>query len=70
MWIPSMEIPRKGGTMEIWTKDGLMVYCLPDNAKCKLTGKSPEEMYECPVCNFDNYGDICVPALCGEYEEE
>lgn len=70
MWIPSMEIPRKGGNMEIRTKDGMMIYCLPDNARCKLTGRNPESMCECPIFNFDDLGDICVPELCEEYEEE
>ena len=45
------------------------IFCLPDDARCKLSWKSPLEMDECPVSSFDNYGDICIPELCDKYEE-
>lgn len=56
--------------MNIGTACGVSIDCLPDNAKCKCTGKSPLEMDSCPICNFDDYGNECVPELCDEYEEE
>lgn len=55
--------------MEIKTIDGIEIYCLPDCAKCKLTGKSPLEMIECPIKAFDDFGDVCNPDLCEHYEE-
>lgn len=57
--------------MKIRTADGvIMIYCLPDNARCKCTGKSPEKMDSCPIYNFDDFGEECVPELCEEYEED
>lgn len=55
--------------MNIRTATGDCIFCLPDNAKCKQSGKSPAEMNECPIFNFDDYGMECVPELCDEYEE-
>lgn len=56
--------------MRIRNSDGVItIYCLPDNAKCRVSGKSPEYMIKCPIYNFDDYGDECVPELCDEYEE-
>lgn len=56
--------------MEIMTADGIRIYCLPDNAICKRMNTSPERLWECPICNFDDAGYICVPELCDEYTEE
>lgn len=56
--------------MNISTKVGLEVDYLPECGRCRLTGKSPTEMDACPICNFDDYGDECVPELCNEYTEE
>lgn len=56
--------------MTIQTREGIKIYVLPDCAKCRATGKSPTDMEDCPICNFDDYGDICVPELCDEYIEE
>lgn len=55
--------------MEIMTADGIRIYCLPDNARCKCVNASPEMLMECPICNFDYVGNICVPELCHEYTE-
>lgn len=59
----------KGGQMRILTKCGMEIYCLPDTAECGMTEKSPEEMGSCPIYNFDDTGDICVPELCDFYGE-
>ena len=56
--------------MKINTRDGVEIYVLPENAKCIRTGKSPLEMGKCPLCNFDDYGDECVPDVCEYYTEE
>ena len=55
--------------MEIMTADGIRIFCLPDNAICKQKNTSPEWLWECPMCKFDD-GQICVPELCDEYTEE
>lgn len=55
--------------MNIRTACGIDIHCLPDGARCKCTGKSPTEMEECPIYNFDDFGEECVPELCAEYEE-
>lgn len=50
--------------------DGVEIMILPDCAKCKLTGKSPLEMDECPMGFFQVDGeDICFPGECEEYTE-
>ena len=55
--------------MDIYTEDGQIIMCLPDNALCKVTGKSPHDMDKCPL-GFDKYDDcMCIPELCNEYEE-
>lgn len=54
---------------EITSKHGDVIFVLPDHAKCKLTGQNPQEMDNCPICNFDDYGCLCVPELCEEYIE-
>ena len=56
--------------MEVMTADGIRIFCLPDNAICKQMNTSPEQFWECPMCNFDEAGYICVPELCDEYTEE
>ena len=55
--------------MDICTQYGQKIFCLPDNARCRLSGKSPHETEKCPIRNFDDYGDVCVPELCDEYGE-
>ena len=56
--------------MEILTYDGIKITCLPDCAKCTYEGKHPEDMEKCPLYNFDDEGDICVPECCNHYTEE
>ena len=56
--------------MRITTPDDITIYCLPDCAKCKAAGKSPEELVECPNHTFDLFGDKCIPELCEEYTED
>lgn len=55
--------------MIITTECGIEILCLPDNALCKESGKSPEEMDICPIFNFDDDGYNCVPELCDSYTE-
>ena len=55
--------------MDICTQYGQKIFCLLDNARCKLSGRSPYDMDRCPTCNFDTFGDMCVPELCDKYEE-
>ena len=57
-------------TMDVMTKDGIKIYCLPDTAKCKWEDRNPLFIRSCPLYNFDYKGDICVPELCDEYTEE
>lgn len=61
---------HKMGLMDIMTKDGISIHVLPDNAKCNHTGVCPLEMDKCPVRNFDDTGNICVPELCADYSED
>ena len=49
--------------MDIQTSDGIVIYCLPECAKCKLTGEHVEEMDECPCCD----SGICTPDVCYYY---
>ena len=56
--------------MDVVTPDGIKIYCLPDCAKCSRTGISPIDMDHCPIFQFDNFGDRCIPELCDEYREE
>ena len=55
--------------MNIRTSDEIKIFCLPDNACCMQSGKSPKDMSECPIKNFDDFGDECVPELCDCYTE-
>ena len=41
----------------------------PFRAKCAVTGDYLSDMNRCPLCNFDDDGEICVPGLCDEYHE-
>ena len=41
--------------MDIYTKDGQLIMCLPDNAICKAAGKSPQDIDKCPL-GFDKPG--------------
>lgn len=56
--------------MEIMDKNCHTVFSLPFKAICKETEQNPVDMERCPICNFDDDGDICVPELCEEYTEE
>ncbi len=40
---------------------------LEDDAICEAEGLHPEEMVMCPICRFDEYGETCIPELCGFY---
>lgn len=56
--------------MNIRTKDGIKIYCLPAGARCSCTGKSPEVMMECPIGACNMFGTICIPELCDRYTED
>ena len=55
--------------MTLMTKDGIEIFALLPVAWCKCENKDVEDMYECPIKNFDDSGDICVPELCEYYSE-
>lgn len=55
--------------MYICTKCGQKIFCLPDNARCKLSGISPLDMDECPLGHDEYDRDMCIPEMCDEYEE-
>lgn len=55
--------------MNVQTERGIDIFCLPDNARCKLYNENPLEMGRCPCMKFDDFGDVCIPDLCEEYEE-
>ena len=54
--------------MIVCKKDGTFTNCLPDGAICRRAGCRPTMMDMCPIYNFDDYGCLCVPELCSEYE--
>lgn len=55
--------------LDIYTKDGQLIMCLPDNAICKAEGKSPHDIDKCPL-GFNEYDEyMCIPEMCNEYEE-
>lgn len=56
--------------MDIKTEYGDDIFCLPPCAWCKVAKKDIEDMDTCPLCNFDDFGDICVPSLCDHYTED
>lgn len=37
---------------------------LDDAIGCRLENKKLKDIDKCPICNFDDEGDICVPNLC------
>lgn len=55
--------------MIIQTSDYINISILPDDAKCKLSGKSPMDMFECPSREYNFFGEICIPELCKYYTE-
>ena len=57
------------GTLDVITAEGMEIHMLPENARCRISGKCPLEMDACPILNFDDYGFYCVPELCDEYDE-
>lgn len=56
--------------MIVITSDGTDIYCLPDCAKCLESGESPLDMDRCPLCAFDDWGEMCIPDICDRYTEE
>lgn len=46
----------------------------PDNvspcAFCKKAQEPIEDLEVCPICNFDDDGETCVPELCKHYTED
>ena len=56
--------------MNIKTHDGININVLPDCAKCQLTEQHPQDMTECPARYFDFIGDLCIPDLCSDYNED
>ena len=56
--------------MQIKTSDGIDIFCLPDCARCEMSGKTPERMIKCPARQFDAFGDLCCPGECEYYTEE
>lgn len=55
--------------MEYRTGDGVRFDVLPEGARCTYTRKHPDNMDSCPTCNFDDFGNVCVPDVCGYYHE-
>ena len=55
--------------MEIKTEEGLDVFVLPECARCRLTGENPMDMDCCPISKVDDFGDVCMPEMCDEYQE-
>lgn len=65
--------------MEVKTVGGIDIFCLPDCAVCKLSGKSPFDMEQCPLdfCSSEDEEEfynndrphICYPEICSEYCE-
>lgn len=55
--------------MTLMTKDGIEIFALPPVAWCKCAKDDVEDIDECPIKNFDDTGDICVPELCEFYTE-
>jgi len=55
--------------MDILTKDGIEIISLPLMAICTIANEDIEGMIECPIKNFDDFGNICVPELCEHYTE-
>ena len=55
--------------MTIQTNDGIDIYCLPQNAICRVTGENPLRMSMCPICSNDDFGNLCIPEECMHYVE-
>ena len=55
--------------MTLMDKDGIEIFALPPVAWCKCANNDVEDMNECPIKNFDDFGDICIPELCEFYTE-
>lgn len=55
--------------MKYRTAEGDEYFVLTHNARCQYVGTNPDNLDSCPICNFDDYGDICVPELCYYYDE-
>ena len=49
---------------------GNPIYVLPDCAFCVLKGAFLDTFEDCPSCQFDRFGDRCIPALCDYYTED
>lgn len=45
-------------------------YCLPEYARCSVSGENPEDMSYCPLCLFDHLGMVCKPGECEYYTED
>ena len=48
---------------------GNPIYVLPECAYCVLKGAFLDTFEDCPSCQFDSFGDRCIPALCEFYDE-
>ena len=55
--------------MDIRTSDGIKIFVLPENARCELSGQSPEDMLDCPLGLCSEYNGDCVPDVCEHYIE-
>ena len=55
--------------MQYRTADGVEFHVLPHNARCQYVRTHPDNLDSCPICNYDDDGDICVPELCDYYDE-
>ena len=49
---------------------GNPIYVLPECAYCVLKGAFLDTFEDCPSCQFDRFGDRCIPALCDYYTED
>lgn len=49
---------------------GSPIHVLPECAYCMLKGAFLDEFEYCPSCQFDRFGDQCIPALCEYYTED
>lgn len=49
---------------------GSPIHVLPECAYCMLKGAFLDEFEDCPSCQFDRFGDQCIPALCEYYTED
>lgn len=49
---------------------GNPIHVLPEGAYCMLKGAFLDAFEDCPSCQFDRFGDQCVPAICEYYTED